>query len=82
MPELEICIGFDQHNPYHEKDVFNHTLDVIDNMENDLILRLAALFHDIGKPETFSLDKNGIGHFYGHNVKSAEITEKIMKRLK
>ncbi len=82
MPELEKCVGFEQHNPYHDKDVFNHTLDVVDNTENDLILRLSALFHDIGKPETFVLDERGIGRFYNHSVTGAEITEKIMKRLK
>ena len=82
IPELEICVGFQQHNPHHNKDVFNHILSVIDNTENDLILRLSALFHDIGKPETFSLDEEGIGHFYGHNVKSSDVTKKVMKRLK
>lgn len=82
IPELDMCVGFQQHNPHHNKDVFNHILSVIDNTENDLILRLSALFHDIGKPETFSLDEEGIGHFYGHNVKSADITNNIMKRLK
>lgn len=82
MPELEICVGFDQRNPYHCKDVFDHTLDVVDNTEADLILRLAALFHDIGKPETFVLDGRYIGRFYGHSIKGAEIAEKVMKRLK
>lgn len=82
IPELERCVGFNQYNPYHKKNVFDHILDVVDNTDNDLILRLAALFHDIGKPYTFSLDKNGVGHFYGHDIKSAEITKKIMKRLR
>lgn len=82
LPELKGCVGFNQHNPHHDKDVFNHILDVVDNTENDLILRLSALFHDIGKPETFSLDINGVGHFYKHDTKSAEITKKVMKRLK
>ncbi len=82
IPELERCVGFQQYSPYHDKDIFKHTLSVVDNVENDLILRLAALFHDIGKPETFSLDEEGVGHFYGHNTKSAEITKHIMKRLK
>lgn len=82
MPELELCLGFNQHNPYHDKDVFNHTLNVVDNTEKDLILRLAALFHDIGKPATFTLDKEGIGHFYGHNVTSMEIAKQVMGRLK
>ncbi len=82
LPELKESVGFNQQNPNHNKDVFNHILDVVDNTENDLILRLSALFHDIGKPETFSLDTNGVGHFYKHHTKSAEITKKVMKRLK
>lgn len=82
MPELCICVGFDQRNPYHCKDVFDHTLDVVDNTEADLILRLAALFHDIGKPETFFIDERHIGRFFGHSIRGAEIAEKVMKRLK
>ncbi len=82
IPELEMCVGFQQHNPNHDKDVFGHILSVVDNTENDLILRLAALFHDIGKPETFSLDENGVGHFYKHHLKSSDIAEEVMKRLK
>ncbi|HZX20927.1 MAG TPA: CCA tRNA nucleotidyltransferase [Clostridia bacterium] len=82
MPELETCVGFEQHNPCHHEDVFNHTLSVVDNTESDLILRLAALFHDIGKPETFVLDARGRGRFYNHSVIGAEIAEDIMKRLR
>lgn len=82
IPELEVTIGFDQRTPYHNKDVFNHTLQVLDNVPSNLILRLAALFHDIGKPHCFFLDENNIGHFYGHNKKSEEITKFILKRLK
>lgn len=82
MPELETCVGFEQHNPCHHEDVFNHTLSVVDNTESDLVLRLAALFHDIGKPETFVLDARGRGRFYNHSVIGAEIAEDIMKRLK
>lgn len=82
MPELETCVGFEQHNPYHHEDVFNHTLSVVDNTESDLLLRLAALFHDIGKPETFVLDARGIGRFFNHSIIGAEIAKNIMKRLK
>jgi len=80
IPELEMCVGFQQHNPNHDKDVFNHILSVVDNTEKDLILRLAALFHDIGKPETFSLDEDGVGHFYKHHLKSSDIADEVMKR--
>jgi len=82
IPELEMCIGFNSYNPNHNKDGFNHILNVIDNIEGDLILRLSALFHDIGKPQTCTLDENGIGHFYKHNLESSEIARNVMKRLK
>lgn len=82
MPEMIECIGFKQWNPNHSKDVFMHTLDVIENSPDNRIVRTAALFHDIGKPKCFTKDEAGIGHFYGHEVISAEIAEKIMKRMK
>ena len=43
--------------------------------------QLRMLFHDIGKPEMFTMDENGVGHFKGHAAVSAEMAEKIMARL-
>jgi tRNA nucleotidyltransferase (CCA-adding enzyme) len=57
-------------------------MSVLDNSIENLPVRIAALLHDIGKPRTFSIDKKGIGHFYGHNIVSAEMSEIILKRLK
>lgn len=82
LPELKDAVGFDQHNPYHDKDVFEHTLCVVDGVRDKLELRLAALFHDIGKPRTFSIDEEGVGHFYQHEKLSVEITRKILSRLR
>jgi len=82
LPELDACHNFDQKNFHHNKDVFDHILAVTDNTPNDLILRLAALLHDIAKPQTFSLDENGVGHFYLHNLKGEEMTKAILTRLK
>ncbi|HEY5562020.1 MAG TPA: HD domain-containing protein [Clostridiaceae bacterium] len=82
IPELIPCIGFNQRNPHHDKDVYNHILSVLDFSENNLVGRLCALFHDIGKPECFSIDKKGIGHFYNHNKESEIIAYKILSRLK
>ena len=73
VPELQNAIGFQQHNPYHDKDVFEHTLSVIDNVPNIVELKLAALFHDLGKPYTYSTGEDGTGHFLGH----ANVSEKI-----
>ena len=73
IPELKVCKGFNQNNEWHIYDVYNHILNVVDNTPKDLVLRLAALFHDIGKPKTYSVDSNGIGHFYGHFNESKKI---------
>ncbi|SJZ83780.1 CCA tRNA nucleotidyltransferase [Garciella nitratireducens] len=82
IPELKKTIGFDQRNPHHTKDIFEHTLAVLDNTSKDLILRLAALLHDIGKPDTFFIGKDKIGHFYNHQKVSMELGRKILKRLR
>ena len=83
IPEIKPMIGFKQNNPYHWLDVWNHSLHVLFEVkEKDLALRLAALFHDIGKPSCYVEGEDGVGHFYGHADKSVEITEKIMKDLK
>ncbi|HLR21457.1 MAG TPA: HD domain-containing protein [Tissierellaceae bacterium] len=82
IPEITDMIGFDQKNPHHDKDVFNHTLCVVDNTPLILGIRLAALFHDIGKPYTLTIDEEGIGHFYGHDKIGADMTKKILRRLK
>ena len=82
IPELEDCIGFDQRNPHHTHDVYGHTAHVVARVSPDLTLRWAALLHDVGKPHTFSLDKTGRGHFYGHAKESASLADKILLRLK
>lgn len=82
IPELKECIGFEQKNRHHIYDVFEHTLRVVDSIAPKLELRLAALFHDIGKPSSFTVGKDGEGHFYGHARVSAEMSKKILKRLK
>lgn len=73
IPELKDCKGFDQNSSWHIYDVYEHTLHVVDNVNDNINLRLAALFHDIGKPYTYSEDEKGNGHFYNHWQKSKEI---------
>ena len=82
IPEILPCVGFDQNTRYHHLDVLEHTLAVIDGCDmNDRNLRLAAFFHDMGKPLCYSEDERG-GHFYGHDSVSADITDAVMLRLK
>lgn len=82
IPEIKFMIGFNQHNSYHLYDVYKHSVVAIYNSKNDIYVRLALFFHDIGKPYCFSIDDEGIGHFYGHAIKSEELTRNILKRLK
>lgn len=82
FPELLPMAGFNQFSSYHDKDVLFHSLKVMDMTENDHILRLAALFHDSGKPYSFTRDEEGRGHFYGHEEISAKIADDVLKRLR
>lgn len=82
MPELAKMEGFDQRNPHHVFDVLEHTATVVEMADKEPVVRLATLFHDIGKPECFTVDEAGIGHFYGHGAISAEMTRSVMNRLK
>ena len=81
MPEIIICKDFDQRSIYHDRDVLTHSLNAVDNSPADRIVRLAMLFHDLGKPSSFLLE-DGHGHFKGHSRKSEEITRRIMRGLK
>lgn len=82
IPELKPLDGFNQQNNYHIYDVFEHTLKVLENTKQNIYLRFAALFHDIGKPNSFTIDEKGKGHFYGHPEVSKEIFESVATRLK
>ncbi len=81
-PEILPCVDFEQQNRHHIYDVYTHTLKAVEQSRNDTVIRLALLFHDLGKPIVASFDENGEQHYYGHPKKSAEITEKIMTRLR
>jgi len=81
IPEFEDC-QFDNVGEHHTKNVIDHIFTTVDNCRHDIILRLAALFHDIGKPSTASMDDDGNVRFYGHQKVSAQMTKDIMTRLK
>lgn len=84
IPELECMIGFDQNNPYHAYDVYNHTIKAIENCDSDdLIVRLAVFFHDFGKPHCYQDDPvYGIRHFKGHGKLSSDMTNEVMRHLR
>ena len=82
IPELAPCVDFDQRSPHHAFDLFTHIAHVTGNVTDELPLRWAALLHDIGKPDTFTQDETGRGHFHGHAEASAKKAESILFRLK
>ncbi|MFH1373050.1 MAG: CCA tRNA nucleotidyltransferase [bacterium] len=81
LPELVTCVGVDQPGGYHRWDVFEHSLRTIDACPARLLLRLAALFHDINKPQARRLVDQG-ATFYGHEITSARIARSVMQSLR
>lgn len=81
LPEFNRMSGLGQ-NEYHNTDVWNHTLDVVEKTPNILVCRIAALFHDLGKINTYSVDDNGKVHFYKHELESGVLVKDILSRLK
>ena len=79
IPEIKNMIGFEHRHPHHIYDVWNHTKVAMKNSNPDLEIRMALLFHDIGKP--FSYQDEEVRHFHGHPEVSNKMTEKILKRL-
>lgn len=82
LPEFDDCFGVQQNHPYHIYDVAQHTIVSIANSEKSCILRWTMLFHDLGKPSTKIVGKDGYDHFYGHQEVSSKLANKIMNRLK
>nr|WP_315023169.1 HD domain-containing protein [uncultured Aminipila sp.] len=82
IPEIKPMIGFKQNNPHHKYDVWEHTIAAVENSKSEPVIRLAVLLHDIGKPESYTCDGKGVGHFYSHGEFGAKITEKILRKFK
>lgn len=83
IPELKPTKDFDQKSLSHLKGVYDHILEVVSLCdENDLVLRLTALFHDSGKAYCYQDTSDGYRHFYGHWVSSSEIAKTVLTRLK
>lgn len=82
IPELLPMKGLDQRTRYHVYDVLEHSAYVIQNAPAYPLVRWAAFFHDMGKPDSFSLDDQGRGHMYGHPEVSAAHLGNVAKRLR
>lgn len=82
VPELSPCVGFEQHNKYHQYTVYEHIAHAVDNYKgDDVCVLVALLLHDIGKPFCYSEDENG-GHFYGHGTYSFSLAQNVLERLR
>ncbi|MBP5748395.1 MAG: HD domain-containing protein, partial [Treponema sp.] len=89
IPQFKICRGCIQNDGrgFHEFDVADHIFYACDGAPSDnLIVRLAAFFHDIGKPECRTTEKIADGstliHFHGHETESAKKAREVMRHLK
>ena len=85
FPEIDIMFGMEQPKEWHHKDIFYHTMQVIDNaakLSNKMDLRFAALVHDIGKPKTRRIHKTKGFTFHGHDDLGSRMLQKIAKRMK
>ena len=82
LPEMLPAVGFDQRNPHHCYDVWEHTARAVESVPAEPTLRWTMLFHDLGKPYCFTEDAEGVGHFYGHGKISRTLAWDAMTRLK
>ena len=94
LPEFDRMLAQEQNNPHHIYTVGEHSLHSVLLLNEEYknvsdydrklhsILAWTMLLHDVGKPDCYSVDEEGIGHFYAHAKKSAEIAKKILKRLR
>ncbi len=85
FPEIDAMYGLDQSKEWHHKDIFYHTLQVVDNaaeLTEKVELRFAALVHDIAKPNTRRIDKKKGYTFHGHDAIGERMIHKVSKQLK
>jgi poly(A) polymerase len=80
LPELD-ALALEQDPVHRHKDVLAHTLAVVDKTSADRLLRLAALFHDVGKPKTRAIGPDGVS-FHHHEVVGARMTKVRMEQLR
>ena len=78
VPAIRACFEFEQHSRHHCYDVYTPLVHTVSEVEAELSLRLAALYHDLGKPLVFSLSADGEGHFYSHAAESERIAKESL----
>ncbi|MNQ98974.1 Multifunctional CCA protein [compost metagenome] len=82
LPELAVQVGYDQDSPYHELDLWEHSLKTARLVHSGLNLRWAALLHDVGKPYVRQINKHGYSNYANHELVGAELVTKIGRYLR
>ena len=82
IPEILPMVGYDQRNHHHHYDLWEHTVQCVENVPPDPVMRLTMLLHDTGKPAVRTVDDHGEAHYRGHQAASAEIAERVTLRLR
>ena len=82
LPEFDLCMETPQRHKHHCYDVGEHILHSMIEVGPDKVLRLGMLFHDIGKPQTLTIDPDGTTHNKRNPFEGEKITRKVMRRLK
>lgn len=82
LPEFDVMMETPQNNPHHMYSVGMHTVKALQASAKDRIIRIAILLHDIAKPAMRTTDDKGVDHFNGHPNLGAEMSKKILKRLR
>ena len=82
MPEFTSLRTIQQNNPWHSYNAYTHSIKATEIIEPELHLKLAMLFHDLGKYDTLTTDENGVDHFYNHGIVSCDKAREILKRLR
>ena len=85
FPEIDMMYGMNQTSEWHHKDIFAHTLQVVDNaaiLTDKMEIRFAALVHDIAKPRTRRIDKKKGYTFHGHDAVGEKMLNDVARRMK
>ncbi|MCK4817399.1 HD domain-containing protein, partial [bacterium] len=85
FPELAALRGVEQRDDFHHKDVFEHTMKVVDNLSgitDNLLLRFTALVHDIGKPRVKQFVQGSGWTFHGHELVGVRMLQTICRNMK
>lgn len=82
LPPLGEQVGYDQGSRYHDSTLYEHTARAVGGAPAEPALRLAMLFHDMGKPRCRTVGEDGECHYYGHAEISAELADGLLRMLK